>query len=185
MAQVERLRQPGSRGFADLVIAVYHCFAGEPEAARAASIELIELSHEQGMPHWEACGKITLGWAQPADPGSLPLIRSGVDTLGMLGTRTSSVLWFSAFAEAALTAGEVAQAKEAVTTVRAFVESTNERCLEAEVSRLEGRVILAEDPSATAAADERFQNAITLATARRQPALVARAERERRRRIPV
>ena len=51
--------------------------------------------------------------------------------------------------------------------------------------RLEGRVILAENPTATAAADERFQNAMTLGTSRRQPALVARAERERRQLIPV
>ena len=185
MAHVERLRQPGSRAFADLIIAAYHCFAGEPDAARAASTDLIELGHEQGMPHWEACGKITLGWAQPADAGSLPLIRSGVEMLGMLGTRTASVIWFSALAEAALAAGDIPQARGAVTSARAFVESTNERCLEAEVSRLEGRVILAENPTATAAADERFQNAMTLGTSRRQPALVARAERERRQLIPV
>ena len=185
MAHVERLRQPGSRAFADLIIAAYHCFAGEPDAARAASTDLIELGHEQGMPHWEACGRITLGWAQPADAGSLPLIRSGVETLGMLGTRTASVIWFSALAEAALAAGDIPQAREAVASARAFVESTNERCLEAEVSRLEGRVILAENPTATAAADERFQNAMTLGTSRRQPALVARAERERRQLIPV
>ena len=185
MAHVERLRQPGTRGFADLIVAVYHCLAGEPEAARAASTELIELSHEQGMPHWEACGKITLGWAQHADADSLALIRSGVETLGMLGTRTASVIWFSALAEAALAARDIAQAKAAVASARAFVESTNERCLEAEVSRLEGRVILAEDATATAAADERFQNAIALATRRQQPALVSRAERERRQLIPA
>jgi hypothetical protein len=65
------------------------------------------------------------------------------------------------------------------------VESTNERCLEAEVSRLEGRVILAADPTATTAADERFENAIALAAARRQPALVGRAERERRHLTPA
>jgi class 3 adenylate cyclase/tetratricopeptide (TPR) repeat protein len=184
MATVERVRQPGSRGFADLIIAVYHCLAGEPNAARLASTELIELSHEQGMPHWEACGKITFGWAQCADAGSLALIRSGVETLAMLGTRTASVIWFSALAEAALAAGEIDQAR-AVASARAFVESTNERCLEAEVSRLEGRVILAADPTATTAADERFQNAITLAAARRQPALVRRAERERRHLVPA
>jgi class 3 adenylate cyclase/tetratricopeptide (TPR) repeat protein len=184
MATVERVRQPGSRGFADLIIAVYHCLAGEPNAARMASTELIELSHEQGMPHWEACGKITFGWAQCADAGSLALIRSGVETLAMLGTRTASVIWFSALAEAALAAGEIDQAR-AVASARAFVESTNERCLEAEVSRLEGRVILAADPTATTAADERFQNAITLAAARRQPALVRRAERERRHLVPA
>jgi len=185
MATVERVRQPGSRGFADLIIAVYHCLAGEPDAARTASTELIELSHEQGMPHWEACGKITFGWAQCTDAGSLALIRSGVETLAILGTRTASVIWFSALAEAALAAGEIDQAREAVASARAFVESTNERCLEAEVSRLEGRVILAADPTATTAADERFQNAITLAAARRQPALVRRAERERRHLMPA
>jgi class 3 adenylate cyclase len=185
MTHVDRLRQPGSRGFADLIIAVYHCLAGEPDAARAASTDLIELSHEQGMPHWEACGKITLGWARCADPESLALIRSGVDTLAMLGTRTASVIWFSALADAALAAGDLAQAGDAVASARAFVESTNERCLEAEVSRLEGRVILATDPSATVQADERFRNAATLAAGRRQPALVARAERERRPLIPV
>ena len=185
MGHVERLRQPGSRGFADLIVAVFHCLASEPDAARRVSSELIDLSHEQGMPHWEACGKITLGWAQAADPASLPLIRSGVETLAMLGTRTASVIWFAAFAEAALAAGDLAQAKEAVTSARAFVEATNERCLEAELSRLEGRVILAADPGATAAADERFQNAIALGTRRGQPALVARAERERRQFIPV
>jgi tetratricopeptide (TPR) repeat protein len=185
MADVERMRQPGSRGFADLIIAVYHCLAGEPDAARTASTELIELSHEQGMPHWEACGKITFGWAQCADAGSLALIRSGVETLAVLGTRTASVIWFSALAEAALAAGEINQAKEAVASARAFVESTNERCLEAEVSRLEGRVILAADPTATTAADERFENAIALAAARRQPALVGRAERERRHLTPA
>jgi hypothetical protein len=146
---------------------------------------LIDLSHEQGMPHWEACGKITLGWAQCADAGSLPLIRSGVETLGMLGTRTASVVWFSAYTEAALAAGDIAQARAAVASARAFVESTNERCLEAEVARLEGRVILAENPAATAAADERFQNAMALGTRRRQPALVARAERERGHLIPA
>jgi tetratricopeptide (TPR) repeat protein len=180
MAHVERLRQPGSRGFADLIIAAYYCFAGESDAARTASTELIELSHEQGMPHWEACGKITFGWAQCADAGSLALIRSGIETLGILGTRTASVIWFTAYAEAALAARDIAEAKTAVTAARAFVESTNERCLEPEVSRLEGRLILAEDPTATAAADERFHNAMALGTARRQPALVMRAERERR-----
>lgn len=185
MAHVERLRQPGSRGFADLIIAVYHCFAGEPDAARAASTDLIDLSHEQGMPHWEACGKITLGWAQAADAGSLPLIRSGVETLGMLGTRTASVIWYSAFTEAALAANDIAQARAAVDAARSFVEATNERCLEAEVSRLEGRVILAENPTATAAANDRFQDAIQIAISRRQPALVARAERERRQLIPA
>ena len=185
MAHVDRLRQPGSRGFADLIVAVYHCLAGEPEAARVASTELIALSHEQGMPHWEACGKITLGWARYTDPASLPMIRSGVETLGMLGTRTASVIWFSAFAEAALAAAEVRQARHAVDAARAFVESTNERCLEAEVSRLEGRVLLAENPAAREAADERFRNAVALATARRQPALVERAERERRQHNPV
>jgi hypothetical protein len=185
MAHVDRLRQPGSRGFADLIIAVYHCFAGEPDAARAASTDLIELSHEQGMPHWEACGAITLGWAECDKTGSLARIQSAVKTLEILGTRTASVIWFSALAEAALAAGDVAQAKEAVASGRDFVEATNERCLEAELSRLEGRVMLAADPTAIALADERFENAISLATARRQPALVARVERDRRLFIPL
>jgi hypothetical protein len=143
------------------------------------SAEVLALGHEQGMPHWEACGKIVLGWAQYGDAESLPLIRSGVDTLGILGTRTSSVIWFSALTEAALASGAIAQARAAIDAARSFVESTNERCLEAELARLEARVILAEDPTAAAAADERLQNAIVLATRRGQVALVARAERQR------
>ena len=48
-----------------------------------------------------------------------------------------------------------------------------------------GQWVVVEDPTATAAADERFQNAMALGTSRRQPALVRRAERERRHILPV
>ncbi|WP_239470124.1 ATP-binding protein [Archangium violaceum] len=172
LAHCARLGQPGSQGFVELIVAVFHCLMGEHELAMEHSRRLIALSREQRMPHWEACGRITLGWCNRTGEGA-SIIRAGIDSLNAVGTRTASSFWHSALVEAELRGGNLEKAQVALDALMAFIQESDERCYEAELVRLQGELLLRRGESRRAA--ERFRDALELALSRSQPTLAQRA----------
>ena len=185
------LGQPGSQGFVELLVATFHCLMGEHELAQEHSRKLIALSQEQGMPHWEACGRITLGWSMIG--GDQPevgaeTIRAGLDALSIVGTRTASSFWKSAQVNAELARGNVGEARRALGELVDFIADSDESCLEAEIIRLDGELILAEqrdraDGNEQAAGNQArqlaassFQRALDLARDHGAKILAQRAE---------
>ncbi|MEM9492557.1 MAG: protein kinase, partial [Myxococcota bacterium] len=160
LRRCEDLGQPGSNGFAQFMVATFHCLVGEYALAQGHAQTLIVLSEQQGMPHWEAYGRIAHAWASVAHRGSdaelardsAVTIRAGIDALITVGGRTSLSVWLSALVEAELRGGRADRAQAALDELSQFVQSSAERCYVPEFERLSGQVLLAAGGDERAAA---------------------------------
>lgn len=188
LAWCDELGQPGSQAFVELVVSVFHCLMAEYEQAEDHSRTLIALSAEQGMPHWEAYGKISLGWSQAsrgqADEGA-ELIRTGIATALAVGSRTSLSFGRAALIETELGRGRVAAAREVFDEHMVLVEESDERFFEPELIRLGGEIELAEGRAegrgeglaeSRERAGETFRRALEIARQRGATVMAERAE---------
>ena len=134
------------------------------------------------MPHWEACGRITLGWSitgrgRPSDGAEI--IRAGIEALLSVGTRTATSFWRSALVEAERARGNIDEANALLDELMEFVEDSDERCFEAELVRLQGELTLAEaesDSKTRERAASSFERARNIAQAQGAKPLADRAE---------
>jgi len=144
---------------------------GAQSAARvlAWADEVLDISGEQGYPLWMGMGEVMRGWSLGA-PGQeaegVPLIRKGIATIRSTGCNLTLPFHLTIGAETFQKYGQPVEASHWLADATKLVETTQERCVEAEMDRLRGTLLLsmAEHP----AAEESFQRA--LAVARRQAA---------------
>jgi predicted ATPase/class 3 adenylate cyclase len=128
--------------------AMVHQFRGESTAAQKAAEEAIALSTEQQFALWAAYSPAVLGWAlvaQGKKEQGLAQIQAGLVALRATGTG----IWQSQFL--ALLAGAYGEARQIQESLRAIDEAlvasahNGERFYEAELYRLKGEVLLAQE----------------------------------------
>jgi adenylate cyclase len=147
----------------------------EGQAAREQADAAIALSLEHGIPHWLSQATVTQGWAL-AEQGA---VREGIAQLrqGAAGQRATGAEalqpWFLAMLAEAY--GKAEQAEEGLTVLAealAVVDKNGERFYEAELYRLKGELLLAQEGKNQKAkgksedvseAEECFQKAIDIA----------------------
>ena len=171
LALADQLAHPFSRAFA-----LYHRRRLEQYSRLAAEVEkTVEaewtLAREQGFVFREAqvlmCRAACLlrhGRTEEA----LRQLRQGEATYQATGAKLSLTHHFSYLAETYLELGRPEEAQTALDKAAAVQQHSTERYLEAELLRLRGECLLAQSPTAAAAAETCFQTATEIA--RRQQA---------------
>jgi len=157
-----------------------HQFCQEPQAVQAQAQRVIALSNDQGFPYWLTQGTILRGWAlaqQGRGEEGIVQMRQSLEAFQAIGTKS---LWPCHLALTAEAYGMVGRADEGLMMVGealAVVHATGARYYEAELYRLKGELLLAQEgkkPTAQGTglqledAEACFQQA--LAVARRQQA---------------
>jgi class 3 adenylate cyclase/predicted ATPase/ribosomal protein L40E len=162
-----------------LSLALALCFSGillrlrrEPDAVRALAEEAIELSTAQDFPLWRGLGRMLLGWAlahSGAGEQGLDDIQQGLAQLASIGTEVGASGGMALLADAALVAGRIPAALNAVEAGLAVADLRDQHTWDAELQRLRGEIVLAgEGAGGKEEAEPFFVQA--LETARRQQA---------------
>ena len=144
---------------------------GVHSAARvlAWADEVLAISGEQGYPLWMGTGKVMRGWSlgalgQAAE--GVPMIRKGIATIRSTGCNLTLPFHLTVGAETFEMYGQPEEALDWLDEAAKLVETTQERCVEAEMDRLQGTLLLSR--AEHTAAEDSFDRA--LAVARRQSA---------------
>ncbi|HEY2530510.1 MAG TPA: AAA family ATPase [Xanthobacteraceae bacterium] len=125
---------------------------GDAELGEQAD-RLISRAIEQGLPQWQAQGRIYRGWvtAKGGDlVAGLSLLRSGLSAFRASGTELWVSQFLSLLACACELAGEIEEGLAPLDEAQRTVERTRERWLEAELYRLHGLLVLKQGHAADA-----------------------------------
>jgi class 3 adenylate cyclase/predicted ATPase len=131
----------------------------------------VPLAAKHGLALVLAVAPIMRGWAlamQGRGAEGLALIRQGLEAYRATGAEFQRPHFVALLAEVHGTLGQAAEGLAALGEARAAMEESGERYYEAEIYRLEGEVLLAQEPPAEDTAEACFRGA--LETARRQQA---------------
>jgi predicted ATPase/class 3 adenylate cyclase len=165
------LLHPFSLAFALSFAAVLHQCRREGQAAQARAEAAISLATDHGFAQWVALGTVVRGWAlaeQGQRTEGIAVMRQGLAAWRAIGAELHRSYYLALLAEAY---GEVGQPEEGLRVLvdaLSHVDRTGERYYEAELHRLQGRLLLALSRDHQAEAESCFQHALTIA--RRQHA---------------
>jgi class 3 adenylate cyclase/predicted ATPase len=164
--RITDLTHVGTLAFATGYAAFFHLMCGDRGRAAPKAVELIRLVRMQELPMFRAFGVFFEGWAASASGK----IGCGLDDmrLGVEQLRQQNVLLFDgllkiALAEAEATAGDLDRALAVLDEGLATAERMGYRAFEAELHRARGEILLKQNPTNRAPAEEAFLTAIAVA----------------------
>jgi predicted ATPase len=148
LALARELAHPLSLAWA-LHSAAWHAqLRRERETAREQAEAQIALCSEQGFVHLLATGTIVKGWALAAegqDNEGLTHARQGLSALQATGAAIGRPLYLGALAEGCVAVGHTDDGFALLAEALAVVEQTGEHFYEAELCRLKGELLLAQE----------------------------------------
>jgi hypothetical protein len=146
--------------------AAYICeLRGEPEQMRARAEARLVLATESGLFSGRALSEIYLGWADAlaGDPDSgIERMRHHMLELKAAGSEYISDRCFTFIASALGRLGRFDEGLRMVDESIQFIERTGQKYYEAELHRLKGELLLAQDASNAAQAEQSFGTAIEI-----------------------
>ena len=164
--RITDLTHVGTLAFATGYAAFFQLMRGDRGRAAPKAVELIQLVRMQELPMFRAFGVFFEGWAASASGK----IGCGLDDmrLGVEQLRQQNVLLFDgllkiALAEAEATAGDLDRALAVLDEGVATAERMGYRAFEAELHRARGEILLKQNPTNRAPAEEAFLTAIAVA----------------------
>jgi class 3 adenylate cyclase/tetratricopeptide (TPR) repeat protein len=171
VAQARQINHPLSVAFASSILCMVLHLRRDFEACRALAGEQIGYCSDQGFAFWSAAFQVHHGAALAhlrADGDPVAEAEAGVVNWINTGAYIHVPTWASFLAEAALVCGNLPSAEKALTDGVAIARSNEECFALAELQRLTGRLLLAQNRRHDA------HGALTeaIATARRQNALL-------------
>jgi class 3 adenylate cyclase/predicted ATPase len=172
----DRVRHDYSRSRALYCKSVVHAFRREWAIVEECAAGTIAVAQERGFGVMVAAGRIMLTAAQAMrGPSNEPVadIRQAIAAYRSSGTRFQSTYYLTLLAQALAACGRYGEGLATLREVAALVEDTGERYVEAEIHRLEGKLLLAENGSAEAEA--RYVRALEVARAQEARSLELRA----------
>jgi len=146
-------------------------FRRQPEHMRERAVATLELATELGNPFRRAMSEICLGWmdVMAGDlKGGIARMRLHGLELKAAGSEAMMDYWFAAIATALGRMGRFDEGFRTIEEAFPIIERTDGHCNEAEVHRLKGELLLAQDTSNAAQAEKSFRAAIDIS--RRQKA---------------
>jgi predicted ATPase len=147
-------------------------FCGEYAAATALIDELVALADEKGAALWKAWGIIHRGRTcalKGEAAEAIPIIASGLSASRSTGAeKYLNPLFLSDLAWAHASLGQIDDASLCIHEAIATLETTKQKCFEAEVNRVAGEIALKSPEPDVAKAEAYFERA--LAVARQQQA---------------
>jgi predicted ATPase/class 3 adenylate cyclase len=179
LALAQGLSQPASLAFARVFVGVLHQFRGEVRAAQENSESLIALCAEYGLTNWLAFATIVRGWAM-AEQGrkqeGIAQIQEGLANTRATGwSETYLPYSLSLLAEVCGETGRLDEGLSALTEALAIAEEHGNRHYEAETHRLRGELLLKQDDSNAAEAQDCFERAVEIARKQSAKSLELRA----------
>lgn len=154
-------------GFASYIHELRH----EPEQMRANAQARLALSTESGFFTGRALSEIYLGWADAIAgdlDGGIARMKRPMLELKAVGSEYINDRYFSFMCTALARAKRFDEALGAIGESFQFIERTGQRYYEAELNRLRGELLLAQDPSNATRAEKSIRTAIEIS--RRQHA---------------
>jgi predicted ATPase len=146
--------------------AMFHQFRHEGCRTKEHADAAISQAKEQGFPYWMACGSILRGWAlvqQRQAQAGIEQIHQSMMAWRATGAALGQPYWLALLAEAHGTMGQRETGLAVLTEALTFVDTTGERCYEAELYRLKGELLLQQSPSNHTEAESCFYHAISMA----------------------
>jgi predicted ATPase len=128
--------------------AVLHQLRREAPLTQARAAATLPLCREQGFPYYLASGTILHGWAlaeQGQGAEGIAQIRHGVEVCRALGVEMAQTYFLTSLAEAYGTTGQPEEGLSVLDEALTLVNSNGERLCEAEVYRLKGELLLAQE----------------------------------------
>jgi predicted ATPase len=126
----------------------------------------LELAIELGNPFRRAMGEISLGWVDVTtgdlEAGIARMRRHGLE-LKAAGSEAMMDYWLAAIATALGRMGRLDQGFRTIEEGFLVIERTGARCNEAEIHRMKGELLLAQDASNAAQAERSFRTGIDIA----------------------
>jgi predicted ATPase/DNA-binding winged helix-turn-helix (wHTH) protein len=179
VAIARELSEPHGLAHALASAALVHQLRGERRLAEQHADAIIALSDEHGLVLYEAMARIVRGWSHIGrgdNERSAEEIRQGMAAWRSTGAQLMCPHYLALLTEALPPAPDD-QALRVLDEALALVESTGERCYEAELHRLKGERLLerAEDGAGVDAAESCFEQAITIARRQQAHSLELRA----------
>jgi predicted ATPase len=160
------LRHPHTLAFSLNYAAFFHLLGRVGPPAEEVLDELSSLAAEQRFPVWLAGADIMRGYllaARGEGALGLPLARKGLAERQATGSSWHETYFLGLLARIAQDAGESAEALRLLETALGMAERTDERWFAAELYRLRGQCLIAQQQGAGAAAEACFQHAIETA----------------------
>ena len=161
-----------------LVICCIACqLHGDPQATLERADELIELSNRHAV-HWSPVAKLFRAWAMfklnPA-PEQLEIARNCLGEWRAPGVQLAASYFLGLVAEMQWVLGELDQAQASVIEALALAENNGEYWIEAELHRLQGELMLAQDSKLHQEAEACFTRSLEVARALQARSLELRA----------
>jgi adenylate cyclase len=172
------LSHPYSLGFALGFAAWLHQLRRESSAAREDAEEEIAVATEQGFPLWAAWGAVVRGWALAEEghgaEGS-EQIRPAIAAWRAMGTELQLPYFLALLAEAHAKAAQTDEGISVLDEALAAVQKAGERQHEAELHRLEGELLLKQEPHDEQEAERRLRRAVEVAREQKAKSFELRA----------
>ncbi|MGE4093235.1 MAG: AAA family ATPase [Candidatus Binatia bacterium] len=137
-----------SLAFALNIAATVHLLRSEFAEATSLATEAVVLCVESGFPVWEAYGRVLLGWLgvqQGHGTETLNALRNAIAAWEQTGARVARTSFLALLGQAYAKLGYREAAMHAVEEALATVAETDERYCEAELHRLKGELLLAQE----------------------------------------
>ena len=141
----QELSHPFSLAYALYFAAQVHQCRREVQATQVRAEAAITLSSERGFPTWLANGMVLRGWAlamQGQGEAGMAQVRQGLAARRATGEELIQPYFLALLAEAYGHVGQAAEGLSALAEALRLVDTTGERCWEAELYRLKGALLL-------------------------------------------
>ena len=148
LASAHELAHHPSLANAQAWAAIFYAWCRDVHAAQEQAEAAITLSTERGFPPRLAEGILMRGWAlamQGHTEEGIAQLRQGIAAWRATGAEIARPPWLAFLAEAYGKAGQAAEGLTALMEARALVHKTDERVWEAELYRLTGELLLAQE----------------------------------------
>ena len=187
LALAQRLSHPYSLVWSQSFIADLYHLRGEDDVALTLIEASLAKASEQGLPYWEARGRVMRGLVlakQGRTPEGIAQMRQGLAAMRATRAELNRAYFLAQLAEAYARAGESEAGLDAVTEALELVDKGGERWWEAELHRLQGELLLVSrdlndwaqsHPPRATAAEGCLQPALTIARQQHLRALELRA----------
>jgi predicted ATPase len=165
LALAKKLSHPYSLAFAHGLASLLHFFRRDVQAAQTSAEASIRLSTEHGFAYWLSTGIYVRGWAlaqQGQTEEGIAQMRQGLADLEAIGSEIGCSQQLVSLAEVCGKAGQVEEGLAFLDRARMVMQRNDERLYEAEMHRVRGDLLLAQD-SDEAKVERCYQQAVEVA----------------------
>jgi class 3 adenylate cyclase/predicted ATPase len=178
MTLAQQRAHPFSLAFALGLTAQFHQYRREVRWTQERAAAVINLSQEQGFPHWRAVGCTFRGWALAQQAGQakegIEQLTQGLRAIRATGVELRRPYYLALLAQAYGIMGQAEAGLTALAEALALVDTTGERWSEPELYRLKGELLLQQSSDNQVEAEACFHKALEIARSQQAKSLELR-----------